>query len=67
MKTTHTDACCSPPSYSGDEPCEPDVWVGFWTEPIGFFIDEVMGGDVVDAPYCRIRERAWQLQHAACR
>jgi hypothetical protein len=65
MEITHTDACCNPPHYSGDEPCEPDVWVGFWTQPLDIYMDEAKRGDTVDVPWCRIRARAWQLQQAA--
>ena len=63
MIATHTDDCVHLPYYDGDEPCECN-W-GVWMQPQGSYFDDAKGEAIDDrTPYCRLHERAWELQLA---
>jgi hypothetical protein len=58
---THTQDCIHPP-MSPREDCEFNG--GVWNQPQGCYVDEAeqeLGGE---APWCAVRERAWELQDA---
>lgn len=64
MAFSHTEDCVHSPRYQGSEECAPNV--GDWNQPQGWFVEEAKADDVSgEAPWCRIRERAWHLQEEA--
>lgn len=57
---THTDDCVHPPMYDGNAECECNF--GVWNQPQGWAVDEARGEFEDDAPWCRIQQRAWEIQ-----
>jgi len=60
MTITHADDCVHPPMYDGGEECEP--FEGVWNRPQGSYVREAQFELDDDAPWCRIQQRAWELQ-----
>lgn len=61
MKSTHTRDCIHPQAYQGPEECAPEI--GDWDQPEGCHAEDAVLDDASgEAPWCRIRERAWELQ-----
>jgi hypothetical protein len=56
---THTDGCVHHPMYDGGDECEPIE--GVWMQPLGIYVDDA-NGELEDAPWCRVHQRAWELQ-----
>ena len=58
---THTDNCVHPPIYDGGD-CESiDGWPA-WNQPQGSYVEEAKDELGDDAPWCAVRQRAWELQ-----
>lgn len=57
---THIDGCAQRPFRDAD--CEPDDGTA-WEQPQGWYVDEATDELGDEAPWCRIRQRAWELQH----
>ena len=62
MNNTHVSDCIHPPFYDGPEDCA--CIDGIWSQPEGSAFYEAKWEFDPEAPDCRIRQRAWEIQSA---